>query len=120
MGGNFAHRWSQTREAVLAMKQLWGEDEAEYHGTYYDFPPVRSFPKPVQNPHPPVLLGGTAKYVLQRVMSWGDGWLPNWITPDEIKESKARLDDLATEAGRDPRSIEITAYGQLPDRALIE
>ena len=120
MGGNFTHRWSQTREAVLAMKELWGRDEAEYHGRYYDFPPVRCFPKPVQNPHPPVLLGGTAKNVLQRVVAWGDGWLPNWITPDEIRESRARLDDLAAEAGRDSSSIEITAYGQLPDLALID
>ena len=120
MGGDFTHRWSQTREAVLAMKELWARDEAEYHGRYYDFPPVRSFPKPVQNPHPPVILGGTSKNVLQRVVLWGDGWLPNWITPDEIKNSRARLDKLAAAAGRDPCSIEITAYGQLPDPALIE
>ena len=52
MGGNFAHRWSQTREAILAMKELWSKDAAEYHGTFYNFPPVRSFPKPSQQPHP--------------------------------------------------------------------
>ena len=48
MGGNFEHRWSQTREAILAMKALWTQDEAEFHGEYYDFPPVRSSPKPAQ------------------------------------------------------------------------
>ena len=58
MGGDFEHRWSQTREAVSAMKELWTEDEAEFHGKFYDFPPVRCSPKPVQEPHPPVYLGG--------------------------------------------------------------
>ncbi|HEV8533978.1 MAG TPA: TIGR03619 family F420-dependent LLM class oxidoreductase, partial [Methylomirabilota bacterium] len=66
MGGDFDHRWSQTRESILAMKELWTKREAEFHGKYYDFPPVRSYPKPAQKPHPPVLLGGGAKNVLQR------------------------------------------------------
>src|SRR5262245_57747331 len=57
MGGDFAHRWTQTQEAVMAMKALWTQEEAEYHGRYYDFPPVRSFPKPAQKPHPPIVLG---------------------------------------------------------------
>ena len=73
MGGDFDHRWTQTREAVEALKELWTKDEAEYHGRYYDFPPVYSYPKPVQKPHPPILLGGNAKNVLQRVARWGDG-----------------------------------------------
>jgi alkanesulfonate monooxygenase SsuD/methylene tetrahydromethanopterin reductase-like flavin-dependent oxidoreductase (luciferase family) len=50
MGGDFAHRWGQTREAILAMKALWRQETAEFHGTYYDFPPVIAFPKPVQQP----------------------------------------------------------------------
>src|SRR5438094_6045299 len=82
MGGDFAHRWSQTRESVLAMKELWTKPEAEFHGKYYDFPLVKSNPKPKQKPHPPVLLGGGATNVLQRVVAWGDGWLPNRITPE--------------------------------------
>ena len=61
MGADFAHRWTQARDAVLAMKALWTQEEAEYHGTYYDFPAVRSMPKPVQKPHPPVILGGKAR-----------------------------------------------------------
>ena len=58
MGGNVQQRWGQTREGVQAMKELWAKDEAEFHGKFYDFPPVRSFPKPAQVPHPPFLLGG--------------------------------------------------------------
>ena len=61
MGGDFEHRWTQTREAIEVMKALWTHDEAEYHGRYFNFPPVRSFPKPAQQPHPPVILGGTCQ-----------------------------------------------------------
>jgi alkanesulfonate monooxygenase SsuD/methylene tetrahydromethanopterin reductase-like flavin-dependent oxidoreductase (luciferase family) len=57
MRGDVAHRWTQTQEAIMAMKALWTTDVAEYHGRYYDFPPVRSFPKPAQKPHPPIILG---------------------------------------------------------------
>ena len=120
MGGDFPHRWSQAREEILAMKEIWTKDEAEYHGKYYDFPPVRVFPKPARKPHPPVILGGMAKNVLKRVVAWGDGWLPNRITPDEVKSSRATLDELATAAGRDPKSIEISVFGQPSDIELIK
>jgi probable F420-dependent oxidoreductase len=119
MGGDFDHRWTQTRESILAMKELWTKPEAEFHGTYYDFPRVRSYPKPAQRPHPPVLLGGGARNVLQRVVAWGDGWLPNRITPEELRESRATLDRFAKEAGRDPASITISVHGQPADRDLV-
>jgi probable F420-dependent oxidoreductase len=120
MGGDFEHRWTQTRESVLAMKELWTKPEAEFHGTYYNFPPVKSNPKPAQKPHPPVLLGGGATNVLQRVVAWGDGWLPNRITPDELRQSRATLDRLAKEAGRDPAKLTISVHGQPADRDLVK
>ena len=119
MGGDFDHRWTQTRESVLAMKELWTKPEAEFHGRYYNFPPVRSYPKPAQKPHPPVILGGGAKRVLERVVAWGDGWLPNRTTPDQLRESRATLDRLAKDAGRDPGAITISVHGQPADRDLI-
>jgi probable F420-dependent oxidoreductase len=119
MGGDFDHRWTQTRESILAMKALWTRPEAEFHGTYYKFPPVKSYPKPLQKPHPPVLLGGHAANVLQRIVAWGDGWLPNRITPDELRESRATLDRLAKDAGRDPSAITISVHGQPANRDLI-
>jgi probable F420-dependent oxidoreductase len=120
MGGDFDHRWTQTRESVLAMKELWTKPEAEFHGKYYDFPPVRSNPKPRQKPHPPILLGGDAPTVLQRVVAWGDGWLPNRVTPAQLREKRATLDRLAREAGRDPAALTISVHGQPADRDLIE
>jgi probable F420-dependent oxidoreductase len=119
MGGDFDHRWSQVREAVAVMKELWTKDEAEFHGRYYNFPPVRCNPKPVQQPHPPVILGGLAKNVLRRVATWADGWMPNRITPAELENSRKVLDTLAAELGRDPASITISVYGQPPDRDLV-
>ena len=119
MGGDFPHRWTQTREAILAMKSLWTEVESEYHGRYYDFPPVYSFPRSVQRPHPPVYLGGMARNVFKRVVEWGDGWMPNRVTPDDIRAGRRKLDELAAEAGRDPVSIAISVFGQAADRGLI-
>jgi probable F420-dependent oxidoreductase len=120
MGGDFDHRWTQTRESVLAMKELWTKPEASFDGRYYKFPAVKSNPKPAQKPHPPVLLGGAAKNVLQRVVAWGDGWLPNRVTPEQLRESRATLDRLAKEAGRDPATITISVHGQPADRDLIK
>ena len=120
MGGDFEHRWTQTRESVLAMKELWTKPEASFAGRYYTFPAVKSNPKPAQKPHPPVLLGGGAKNVLQRVAAWGDGWLPNRITPDELRQARATLDRLAKEAGRDPATLTISVHGQPADRDLIK
>ncbi|MBI3328473.1 MAG: LLM class F420-dependent oxidoreductase [Nitrospinae bacterium] len=120
LGVDFPHRWRQTREAILAMKELWTKDEAEYHGTYYDFPPVRSFPKPLQHPHPPILLGGDAPRVWQRVVAWGDGWMPIRVTPEQVREGRAKLDDLAVAAGRDPQAFDITLFGQPCDPDLIQ
>ena len=111
MGGDFDHRWTQARESVEAMKEMWTKDEAEYHGRYFDFPPVRVFPKPIQKPHPPVFLGGAAQNVFKRVISYGDGWMPVRATPESVKAGRASLDELADAAGRDPNSIQIMIYG---------
>jgi probable F420-dependent oxidoreductase len=120
MGGDFDHRWTQTRESIMAMKELWTKDEAEFHGKYYDFPKVYCYPKPAQKPHPPVILGGHARNVLRRVAAWGDGWLPNRASPAEIEKSRRILETLAAERGRDPASITISVYGQPPDRDLVQ
>jgi len=111
LGVDFPRRWSQTRDAVLAMKAVWRQDPAEHHGPYYDFPLVHSRPKPVQKPHPPIYLGSTDKNVFRRIAEWGDGWMPIRVTIDDIKRGRTELDQLATEVGRAPQSIQILAFG---------
>ena len=119
MGGNFEHRWGQTREAILAMKELWTQDEAEFHGNYYDFSPVRCNPKPVQRPHPPIFLGGFAPNVFKRIAAWADGWMPVRVTPEQVKIGRATLDELAEVAGRDPKAIRVMVCNVPPDRDTI-
>ena len=119
MGGDFEHRWTQTREAIEVMKELWTKEEAEYHGRYFDFPLVKSYPKPLQKPYPPIILGGMAKNVLRRVVAHADGWLPNRVPPADVEESRKKLDAMAAEAGRDPKSITISVYGQLPEHDVV-
>jgi probable F420-dependent oxidoreductase len=111
MGGDFDHRWGQTKESILAMKELWTQDESEYHGKYYDFPPVKSYPKPANTPHPPVIMGGvSAQRVFKRVVEWGDGWMPLVESVDDIAAGVSALRQYSEEAGRDPSTINVTAF----------
>ena len=119
MGGDFDHRWTQTREAIAVMRALWTQDAAEYHGRYYDFPPVQCNPKPAQAGGPPVILGGNARNVFRRIVRWGDGWMPTAATPEQIAAGRAAIDELAEAAGRDPAAITITVFGTPPDREII-
>ena len=119
MGGNFERRWGQTREAILAMKELWTKEEAEFHGRFFDFPPVKCSPKPAQQPHPPVLLGGYAANVFQRVVAWGDGWMPVRVTEEQVREGRATMTALAEAAGRDPSTIQLIVTNVQPNREVI-
>ncbi|MGD9603999.1 MAG: LLM class F420-dependent oxidoreductase [Gammaproteobacteria bacterium] len=117
LGGDFDHRWTQVREAIEVMKACWTNDEAEYHGKYYDFPPVRCFPKPAQRPHPPIYLGSImfndewAKRVFNRIVRYGDGWLPVIHQVPQLVDGRDQLRRLAEEAGRDPATIRISVFG---------
>ena len=119
MGADFDHSWTQTQEAVLAMKELWTKTESEFHGKYYDFPPIYSFPPPVQRPHPPIFLGGMARNVFKRVVAWADGWIPIRVTPGQVKQGRATLDELAQAAGRNPASIQVSVFGLPADPDLL-
>ena len=119
MGGDFRHRWGQTREHILAMKQLWTQEEAEFHGRFVDFPAVRCSPKPVQSPHPPVYLGGFAANVFKRVVEYGDGWMPVRVDEEQVRMGRVSLDELADAAGRDPKSILLMVCNVPADAELI-
>jgi probable F420-dependent oxidoreductase len=119
-GGDFEHRWTQVKEAISIVKKLWTEDVVEHHGKYYDFPALRSYPKPVQKPHPPVILGAIgSNRVFKRVAEWGDGWMPAGYPPEVVAEGISAVRQYAAEIGRDMASIDFTAFGgpgQYPDR----
>jgi probable F420-dependent oxidoreductase len=115
-GTDPGRRFSLMRERIEAMKAIWGADEASYHGEHVEFDRIWCWPKPIQQPHPPVLVGGNAERVLDRVVAFGDEWMPNRVTG--LTERFHRLQQLAAEAGRDP--IPVTLSGARPDRELIE
>jgi probable F420-dependent oxidoreductase len=108
-------RFSLMRERVEAMKAIWTQDEAAYHGEHVDFDPIWSWPKPVTKPHPPILVGGNGERVLERVIAFGDEWIPN--RPAGIPERIKELERLAEKAGRD--RIPVTFSGAKPDPAQI-
>jgi probable F420-dependent oxidoreductase len=112
-------RFGLMRERIEAMKAIWTEDEAGYHGRYVDFDPIWSWPKPVQKPHPPVLVGGNGSKVLDRVLAFGDEWMPNRIADEETFFARiAELQERAGVAGRD--SIPVTFSGAPPEPDAVE
>jgi probable F420-dependent oxidoreductase len=117
-GTDADHRFGVMRERVLAMKHIWTEEEAEFHGKYVNFNKIWSYPKPVQNPHPPVLVGGSGKHTFKRVIDYGDGWMPIPTRGDKpLSEQLQELQSLAGEAGRN--RIPVTVYGTLPRSEVI-
>jgi probable F420-dependent oxidoreductase len=122
-GTSFKLRWRVMRERILAMKEIWTQEEAEFHGRYVNFDKLWAYPKPVQQPHPPVIMGGDAPTTFDRVIEYCDGWMPIYgrlrpgpSLPDKIGELRRR----AQEAGRDPASISVSVYGARPDAETIE
>jgi probable F420-dependent oxidoreductase len=107
-GTDPARRFAVMRERVLAMREIWTQDEASYHGEFVDFERIWSWPKPVQRPLP-VWVGGTGPRVLDRVLEYGDGWFPNMRDLDELGRRIAELQQRAADAGRG--RIPITYFG---------
>lgn len=117
-GVPFAERRAILREKVLALRALWTQDEAEFHGAYVEFAPSWSFPKPVQS-RIPVLLGARAgPRTFAHIVEFGDGWLP--IGGRGLGEDIPRLRRLAQDAGRDPDAIDITVFGTWPQEGQLE
>jgi probable F420-dependent oxidoreductase len=114
-GTDARRRFSLMRERVEAMKAIWASEEASYHGEHVDFDRIWSWPKPVQEPHPPILVGGNGEKVLERVVAFGDEWMPNRV--GGLRDRIAELGRLAKEAGRDPIPVTLNAATPGPDAA---
>jgi probable F420-dependent oxidoreductase len=110
-----AKRFKILRERVLAMKQIWANDVAEFHGDFVDFDPVLSWPKPISRPHPLILVGGMGAQVFNRVLDYADGWVPNYGPGvlDRVAELRSRAADLG-------RKVEVHMMSVPPDPAAIE
>ncbi len=121
-GTVYETRALKMREQIEAMKQIWTEDQPEYHGRIVDFPPMTTWPKPVQKPHPPVIVGGAFRLAARRAIRYGDGLIPQAPSAGSgsPEEFMPRLRQLAEEAGRDPRSLSVTLGGAAEDLDLLK
>jgi probable F420-dependent oxidoreductase len=118
-GARYETRFKLLRERVLAMKALWTQEEAQFHGDFVNFDPAWMYPKPKQRPHPPIFIGGESDHTLKRVVEFADGWFPRPRKGWEPKSAVARLNAAAQAAGRDPASLQITVFAAPPDRERL-
>jgi len=117
-GSDPVTRWKLMRERIEAMKAIWTNSTAEYHGDFVDFDPMMQWPKPVQKPHPPILLGNAGARALERTVRYADEWMPIARRIEDLGGRLEELQRLAAEAGRDP--IPFTGYGIEPNEEAVE
>jgi probable F420-dependent oxidoreductase len=117
-GTEFKTRFKLMRERIEAMQAIWTQSKPEYHGEMVDFPPMMAWPKPVQKPHPPVIVGGAFPHAARRAIRYGNGWIPHARRPqyEDLTDYLPHFRQMAAEAGRDPAEIPITVWGAAPDR----
>jgi probable F420-dependent oxidoreductase len=120
-GADFDRRFGRMRESVEAMKAIWTNEVAEYHGDQIDFGPMYQNPKPVQSPHPPVHVGGVFPGALHRAIAWADGWMPiGGRGPDDAIDWLAEADQACADAGRDRSGFEVSLYAAPPKREMLD
>src|SRR5712671_1917222 len=113
-GTVYETRFKRLREQIEAMKEIWTKDKPEYHGELVDFATMMTWPKPVQKPYPPIIVGGAFPWAARRAIRYGDGWYPNASSGDP-DDYLPRFRRMAEEAGRDPKSLSITLGGAPED-----
>ena len=118
-GARYETRFKLMRERILAMKALWTEQEAAFHGEMVNFDAVWLYPKPMQQPHPPILLGGSSDYTLKRVVEFCNGWFPIARPGFKPKEAIGRLRRVASAAERDFSTLTISVFGAPADNAAL-
>jgi probable F420-dependent oxidoreductase len=111
-GTTFKTRHKAARERIEAMKLIWTQNKPEYHGEFVNFDPMMTWPKPVQKPHPPVIVGGAFPYGARRAIRYGDGWVPHASRPEygDVSDFLPQFRQMAAEAGRDPASLPVTMF----------
>lgn len=110
-GTPFKKRWKVLRERIEAMKEIWTKEEAEYHGEFVNFDKIWSYPKPAQQPNPPILLGTMSAKGIDRVVRYCNGWIPVGVTPKTLPAAQQDLKTLAEKAGRKASDFPISIFG---------
>ena len=115
-GTVFETRFKLMRERIEAMKEIWTKSKAEYHGDMVDFPEMMTWPKPVQKPYPPILVGGAFPQAARRAIRYGDGWCPIGGRPGSSPlDVLEQFRQMARDAGRDPQSLPVTLFNPAED-----
>src|SRR5437879_12688869 len=116
-GAACASRHKLARERIEAMKVIWTQSKAEYHGEFVNFDPMMTWPKPVQKPHPPIMVGGAFPYGAPRALSYGNGWMPHRSRTQytDVQALPPKFPAMATEAGRGPGCAPIAGRGRADD-----
>ena len=109
LGIPMRERGSLTNESIAIMKELWTNHSPEYHSRRWDFNDLRFSPKPVQQPHIPLWIGGSSPGALRRTARVGDGWHPTGLSPEDFAIGRQEVRDMATAEGRDPAAITMSA-----------
>lgn len=119
-GVDFPRRWSHTRDYVLAMKACWGPHPSAYQGTYVNFPNIWCYPKPLQTPHPPIMMAGEGERLAERLAEYGDHWLPRYrnSTPENLAEGRKKIEAAFKARGRDASTLKVHLFGAAPDKEL--
>lgn len=116
-GVAFADRWKVTRERMLAIREIWNEDEPEFHGKFVDFPPMWCWPKPLQTGGPPVLMGAYSKYVPARIAEYCDGWMPIEGLLEDVPAALSDIHAAMRARDRDPETLDVTVLAEVRERA---
>jgi probable F420-dependent oxidoreductase len=118
-GTQLAGRWKLLRERIEAMKAIWTQSKAEYHGEHVSFDPIYAWPKPIQKPHPPIHVGGAFPGGMRRAIKYGDGWIPILGRGEDPAQLLPAFRKEAAAAGRDPDAMQVSAYGCPPQKELV-
>ena len=121
-GTAFKSRFTLMRERIEAMRAIWTKSKPEFAGEYVRFGPMMTWPKPVQKPHPPVIVGGAYPFGTRRAIAYGDGWVPHARRPayGDLINVLPEARKLMAESGRDPDTLPITVFGVSEDGDLIK
>ena len=119
-GTAFETRMSLMEERVAALKIIWTESKPEFSGKFVNFEPMMTWPKPIQKPHPQILIGGGFPHAAKRAISYGDGWMPIGGRGWDVVETLPKFRQMAAEAGRNPDDLGITIFGATDDAAMLK